>query len=149
PHMKPCSYLFCFSAAVSRNLLATMFLLVMLPVAAAAQIGVWHLDDNANDASGNSIDGTLMNSPDFSTDRKEGTHSLIVNGSNEYVDLNNPSGFPSGTNARTISAWAKTNSISGTRTIFAYGSGTTGKAMLIGLSGTSLIGGAWSNDVTV
>lgn len=114
-----------------------------------AQIGNWLLNNDANDATSNAISGTLTGSPTFSTTAKEGTYALVVNGTSQYVDLGNPTQFPSGTAARTISAWAMTNNVSGSRSIFAYGTNSTSKAMVIGQNGTSLIGGAFASNVTV
>lgn len=127
---------------------AFVLLLFSAGINAFSQVGRWPLNNNVNDVIG-SVNGVAMNSPTYSTSGKEGSHAIVVNGTNQYVDLGNPVGYPSGLAARTISAWAITNSTSGSRTIFAYGSGTTGRAMTIGLNGTSLIGGAWSNDLSV
>ncbi|MEJ0034193.1 MAG: hypothetical protein WDO15_29390 [Bacteroidota bacterium] len=56
----------------------------------------------------NAITGTPMNSPTFSTDSKQGGYSLVLNGTTQYIDFGNPSQVPIGTNARSISVWAKT-----------------------------------------
>jgi len=123
--------------------------LLLITVSTQAQVGKWLLNNNANDATSNAINGTLTGSPTFSTSSKEGAYALVVNGTSQYVDLGNPSLFPSGTAARTISAWATTNNVSGSRSIFAYGTNSTSKAMVIGQNGTSLIGGAFASNLTV
>ncbi|MEX2235377.1 MAG: fibronectin type III domain-containing protein [Cyclobacteriaceae bacterium] len=109
----------------------------------------WGLNNNANDASGNSINGTLVNSPSFTTDMKEGSHALTLNGSNQYVNFGNPTSLPSGTSPRSISAWAKTNTVSGFHWIVSYGTAATSSAMFIGQSGTQLKGGGYANDLNV
>ncbi|HEY8937840.1 MAG TPA: LamG-like jellyroll fold domain-containing protein, partial [Cyclobacteriaceae bacterium] len=123
--------------------------LLLVTISTQAQVGKWLLNNNANDATSNAINGTLTGSPTFSTTAKEGGYALVTNGTSQYVDLGNPSLFPSGTAARTISAWAMTNSVSGSRSIFAYGTNSTSKAMVIGQNGTSLIGGAFASNLTV
>jgi hypothetical protein len=137
---------------IANTLAARVFLcLLLLFVSSAsyAQVAVWRLNNNATDASGNSINGTLMNSPTFSTTAKEGSHSLVVNGTSQYVDFGNPSNLPSGLSPRTISGWAMTSTTSGARSFFAYGSGTATRAMTIGMNGTSLIGSGWQSDLSV
>jgi hypothetical protein len=138
-------------AAVFKTCLrAIIFFLWMaiLPWSAMAQVAQWQLNNNATDASGNSITGTLMNSPVFITDSKEGSHAISLNGTNQYIDFGNPTGLPAGTSPRTISAWARTNTVAaGVRWIFAYGTATTSKAMFIGQSGTQLVGGGYANNL--
>jgi hypothetical protein len=123
--------------------------LLLITISTQAQVGKWLLNNNANDATSNAINGTLTGSPTFSTTSKEGAYALVTNGTNQYIDLGNPSQFPSSTSARSISAWAMTNNVSGSRSIFAYGTNSTSKAMVIGQNGTSLIGGAFASNVTV
>jgi hypothetical protein len=98
------------------------------------------LNNNGNDASANGLNGTPRNSVGFSTDAKEGTHSLSTNGTNHYVDLNNPSALPWGSDPRSISVWAKTTTTSGTHTVVGYGHNISFKAMFIAQDGTSLGG---------
>ncbi len=115
---------------------------------ANSQVARWPLNNNANDVAG-SINGTLTNSPVFATDNKEGSHALVLNGSNQYVDFGNASGLPVGTTARTISAWTKSQSVSsGSRYIASYGTATAGKSMSIGQSGTTLVAGAYNDELS-
>ena len=45
----------------------------------------WSLDQDLFDGSGNNRNLTLTNNPPYSTDRKEGSHSISLNGSNQYI----------------------------------------------------------------
>jgi hypothetical protein len=64
--------------------------------------------------------------------------------------MGNPAALPTGTGARTICGWAKsTSTASGTRLIASFGTAATNKAMYIGMSGTSLVGGGDNSDLTV
>jgi RHS repeat-associated protein len=124
--------------------------LILSSYSTKAQLGHWKLDNNAIDASGNNYNGTLVGSPLFSTDRKEGSHSLSFNGSNQYVDLGTPSLFPVGNAPRTLAAWAKTTTTaSGDRIIVAYGSNANSQAFYLAQNGTSLVVGGFSNNVSV
>jgi RHS repeat-associated protein len=129
------------------NLLVGIFLILSL--SSQAQLGQWRLNNNPTDATTSGIHGSAVGSPLYSTDSREGTHSLVTDGSTQYIDLGNPSTFPSGTSARTISAWAKTNIATGSGVIFGYGSPSTTQAFYIGMNGTSLIGGSFGNSLTV
>jgi hypothetical protein len=115
----------------------------------SAQIGHWKLNNDALDASANGINGALLNSPTFSTDRKEGSHAILLDGVNQGVNLGNPTAFPSGSSARTISGWAKTNTLTGDHMIFAYGTASTGQAMFIGQQGANLFAGGFDDNLTV
>jgi hypothetical protein len=68
--------------------------------------------------------------------------ALDFDGSNDYIDLGNPTSFPNGTSARTMCAWATTNSVSDSyRMIVSYGFVGPGNAMFIGMKNNTLIGG--------
>jgi len=47
----------------------------------------WSFDNNYNDASGNNRNLSGNASPVFSTDRKEGSHSISLNGSTQYINV--------------------------------------------------------------
>lgn len=110
----------------------------------------WDLDNNVNDVSGNSHAGTIINGASFTSDHQEGSGALAFNGTNQYVDVSNATSLPSGLSARTMTLWAKTNSIaSGYRWAASYGKAAASSAMFIGQNGTTLDVGGFSNDVTV
>src|SRR5690606_17344206 len=76
-------------------------------------IGLWALTGDVQDASGNGLHGTLIGSPGFVTDNKEGSHALATSGSSQAVNLGTPSLLPTGNSPRTIAGWAKTNTTAG------------------------------------
>ena len=116
----------------------------------ATMIAHWRLDNDATDSAGN-IDGTLMNDPEFTTDAIVGSHALVLESSrSQYVDFGNPQELPDGISPRSMCGWAKTDTIaSGWRWIAAYGSEGTSLAMFIGMTGTSLYGGGYGDDIFV
>lgn len=105
-------------------------------------VGNWRLDGNATDISGYNNNGSTQNAA-FSPNSKEGTAALSLNGINQYVDLGNPGIFPSGTAARSMCAWALTNTTAaGFAWVASYGNSGSGTAMFIGRNGSTLdVGG--------
>ena len=93
----------------------------------------WSLNNNYNDGSGNNRILTGNSSPVFnSTEKKEGTHSVTFNGSNQYLNLPFATSgiFPSNSyTTRTVALWIKPNavSISGTnKVIYDFGGADNG-----------------------
>ena len=76
---------------------------------------------------------------------------MSFNGTNQYIDMGNPSALPSGAQARTICGWGKLNNTTGSYSwIAAFGTNTFGNAMFIGMNGTTLYaGGGQGADLTV
>jgi large repetitive protein len=98
--------------------------------------GQWSIDNNYNDGSGNNRNLTGIGTPTFSSaDKKEGTHSISLNGTNQYADMTFSSGgtFPSNSyTTRSIGIWIKPNSavISGTnKIIYEFGGSDNGIAL--------------------
>jgi hypothetical protein len=77
-------------------------------------VGWWKLDDgsgsSATDSSGNGNTGTLQNSPTWLAGKLGG--ALSFNGSNQYVDIGNPSDLRI-TGSLTITAWVNGTSYAG------------------------------------
>ncbi|MEO5943116.1 MAG: fibronectin type III domain-containing protein [Ferruginibacter sp.] len=73
--------------------------------------GSWGLNSNYNDASGNNRNLAAGASPTFNTtDKKEGTASLSLNGTTQYADMTFSASKAFASNAyttRTVSAWIK------------------------------------------
>jgi hypothetical protein len=70
--------------------------------------GYWKLDSDAADSSGNGNNGTLVNSPTWTTGQIGGGIGLD-RVSSQYVNLNNPSTYDlTSTGSVTVSAWVKT-----------------------------------------
>jgi len=110
----------------------------------------WKLDEGlgttAADASGNGHGGVLKGGPTWTTGMRGG--ALTLDGKDDYVDLGDPQDLPSGRAARSMCAWAKTDTAAGGwRWIVAYGTGGQGQAMFLGANGNSLFGGGYADDL--
>jgi concanavalin A-like lectin/glucanase superfamily protein len=104
------------------------------------------LDGDATDGSGNGADGTAEGNPSYAAG-VDG-QAVLLDGVGDYLDFGSPANWPAGTSARTMTAWAKTSSLdAGWRWIAAYGTGSTGQAMFVGMNGTDLYGGGYGDDV--
>jgi|GEM_PF-1559755 len=124
-------------------------------------VGYWNLNEgtgtSAADVSGYDVTGTLASStaqPTWSSTVPgsgyygKNTASLDFDGG-DHVTLSSTNDLPSGTAARTMCAWAKTDTTSANfRWIAAYGTNSNSQAMFIGLNGTTLYGGGFGNDIT-
>ncbi len=120
--------------------------------AATNLVGYYTFDEGsgtrAGDTSGKSHDGTVRGNPKWSAGVVGG--AMTFGGSGDWVDLGNPADWPAGAAARSLCAWAKTDTIAaGWRWIAAYGSPATSQAMFIGSNGTALYGGGYGNDLSV
>lgn len=75
----------------------------------------WNFDNNGNDASGNNKNLTPGNSPTYSsTDKVEGSHAIVLNGTNQYLDLafGGNGIYPNDSyDSRTLALWIKPNAI--------------------------------------
>lgn len=70
-------------------------------------VGLWHMDGDWGDASGNNNHGIPSNTPTFSADRKIGLQSGSFNGASQYIEVKNSASLnPS---QITVSVWAKSN----------------------------------------
>lgn len=70
----------------------------------------WALNNNFSDLPGYNRTLSPSGNPSFTTDRKEGSHALTLNGTNQYADMAFSSGkaFPSNAyDSRTIALWIK------------------------------------------
>ncbi len=112
----------------------------------------WQLNGSPVEASGNSTrDLTINNGTYNTTDKKDGSASLSLSGSNSYATVNNSStgGFPSdgGYTQRTVAMWIKPSAISNKKVIFDFGNNTNGLGLRF--NGTSLQAGVASNGTRV
>lgn len=95
----------------------------------------WSFDNNYNDASGNNRNLTGTNTPSFSNDSQEGSHSISLNGSNQYVNVPfaGTNTFPNDAyTSRSVSVWLKPNAsaITGAnKVIFDFGGNASGLAL--------------------
>jgi len=123
----------------------------VLPKTDPTLVGWYKLEDEnsgtAVDYSGWDYYGTLNGGPQW-VDGADG-QALNFDGDNDYVDLGNPKGWPSGKSPRSLCGWGKTDTVAaGWKWLAAYGSPNTSQAMFIGLNGTALYGGGYGDDVS-
>ncbi len=122
--------------------------LVLGPVgnASAALVAHYQLEGNPLDSSANEWDGTELGGPSYAAGVLG--QAISLDGFNDWVDLDNPPHWPAGTSARTMCAWAMTDTVApGWRWIVAYGTPAVSDAMFIGMNGDDLFGGGYSDDV--
>jgi len=110
----------------------------------------WKLDEGEGttvfDWSGHGHHGKFYGDPQWVAGYDGG--ALDLDGGGDYVDFGSIADLPSGTSARSMCGWGKTNTIAaGWRWIAAYGSPNTSQAMFIGLYGADLYGGGYGDDV--
>ena len=122
----------------------------VIPISDPNLVAWWKLDEgsgnNALDWSGHGNHGQLRGGPQW-VSGYDGI-ALEFDGSDDYVNFGNPSDFPSGTSARSMCGWARTDTVAGGwRWIAAYGSPGTSQAMFIGINGADLYGGGYGDDV--
>lgn len=96
------------------------------------------------DLTGRSNTATLTNGPGFDNANRG---SIVFNGTNQYAPIGT-TGFPFGSSAGTLSAWAKTNTTSGYAWIISYGTSTTSQSRFIGRVGSTYYFGGYSDDIT-
>jgi hypothetical protein len=110
----------------------------------------WKLDDGlgttAADAGSGGHAGALKGGPTWTTGMRGS--ALLLDGKDDYVDCGDLRDLPAGRAARSICAWAKTDTVAGGwRWIVAYGTAGSGQAMFLGLNGNTLFGGGYADDL--
>ncbi len=108
---------------------------------------VWQLNNNYNDASGNGRTLTQSNNPTFdAADKREGSHAIRFNGSNQSVTMPTTGSFlQTAYSQKTIAFWMKSNNNTGNRIIADIGGNDDGLALR--LDGNLLYAGVASNNV--
>lgn len=93
----------------------------------------WQFNNNYNDASGNGKSISGSNGPTFSTDKQEGSHSIDLDGSNDYINVTSSSGdyLRGGYSEKTVAFWMKSDVSNSNRGIFDFGGSDDGLAMRI------------------
>jgi hypothetical protein len=90
------------------------------------------------DLSRNGNNGTLTLGPTFSS---ANGGSIVLDGTNDYVNIPFSSQFPVGSSARTLCAWFYATSVSGGREIFGIGGNTVaGSRSALWIDSTNIIG---------
>jgi len=100
-------------------------MLSMAGSASAALVAHWNFDNDATDSVGN-LNWTLEGGVSYSTDAKEGSHSLLLDGANGHA-YQAAVGMLNGVfSAKTAMMWFKADSINGTQVLFDQGGFTNG-----------------------
>ncbi|KAA3642577.1 MAG: T9SS C-terminal target domain-containing protein [Bacteroidetes bacterium] len=88
----------------------------------------WTMDNNTNDVSGNGHnERTDGNTPGFSTDAIQGTHSASFNGTSNQIRYSQNGVFMEEAYTEiSFSAWIKPSDLSGDRVVYEEGGGTKG-----------------------
>jgi len=121
-----------------------------IPISDPDLVCWWKLDEGEGTAvidwSGHGHHGRFFGDPQWVAGYDGG--AVDLDGGDDYVDFASIADLPSGTSARSMCGWGKTNNIAGGwRWIAAYGTPGTSQAMFIGLNGTDLYGGGYGDDV--
>ncbi len=114
----------------------------------AGLVARYALDGSAEDSSGNGYNGTAVGAPAYVTGVQG--QAVELDGAGQYVDMGNPSDWPSGRAPRSLSGWGKPGAVyAGWRWIASYGSAGTGTAFFIGMNGADLYGGGYADDISL
>jgi len=91
----------------------------------------WKFNNNYTDASGNNRTLNANNTPTFSTDRQEGTHSVDLNGTDEDLTVNTGTGdyLRGGYNRKTVAFWLRADNTSNNSGVFDFGGTDDGLSM--------------------
>ena len=113
----------------------------------ASMVGYWGFESiNGNIAlnSAGSVNGTAIGSPVLSVGQYG--NGLLFNGSN-YINIDGAA-LPTGSSARTLTAWFKSTSGASPQEIFSYGTGSSGQVFTIGTdnwAGHEIFVSAWAS----
>ena len=112
------------------------------PTSPPQPLAQWGFNNDANDAIG-SMDGSLQGGATFSSDAKEGSHSLSLDGNGDLVTLDYDD-LEAPFTDRSITGWIKPDNLSGIQTI--YEEGGTWKGLTLRLNGSTLEARARENN---
>ncbi len=79
-------------------------------------VGLWHMDGDWADSSGNNNNGAPVNAPAFTTDNHGGTQAVSFNGSSSFIQVADSASLDL-TTAMTLEAWIKPGDIGNYRQI--------------------------------
>ena len=107
----------------------------------------WKFDGDADDSAGSS-NGSARNGASFTTAAGVGSHALVLDGNDDYVDLaSHASGFPLGNAARSVTGWFRADAGNQRQTFLTYGPNVEGKRFSIAADRTQALvavsGHAW------
>ncbi len=111
-------------------LILTAALLVPAGNASAALVARWTFNNSPNDQVG-ALNWALNGGAAYSTDRKEGSHSLQCDGTDDYASLAGSGLMSAVFTTKTIMLWFKPNSTTGTQVLYDEGGYTQGVCLRI------------------
>ena len=120
-------------------------------------VGYWKLNETSGTTSsdfssygenGNQINGPTPSAACPPAIAYSNSGSLLFNGVNQFVKVPTTTALPNYQTPRTLSAWARTVTLSGTHMIIVSGSSGTNNSFYIGQFGTTLDVGGMNDDIT-
>jgi len=111
-----------------KRLICLISFLVMLALAGNASadlVAQWNFDNDLADSAG-SLNWTANGGAGFSTDAKEGSHSLILDGVDDYVSVTPTGPLLTQFSTKTVMLWFKANTTDGTQVLFDEGGSSNG-----------------------
>ncbi|RYY61720.1 MAG: T9SS type A sorting domain-containing protein [Chitinophagaceae bacterium] len=111
--------------------------------------GLWKLDNNYNDISGGGRTLVQTSNPTFdAADKQQGTHSLVLNGTSQYVSPPTTGSFmQTAYTQKSILMWIKSSSNTGNRFVYEFGGSDDGLA--VRLDANRLYAGIAGNNTRV
>jgi len=116
-----------------KKLIHLVCLIVVLGLAgstSAALVAHWKFDNDLTDSVG-TLTWTTNGGAGFSTDAKEGSHSLSVDGVDDYLSVTPTGPLLDAFSTKTVALWFKVNTTSGTQVLYDEGGTTRGLCIRI------------------
>ena len=111
-------------------LVSFVLVLGMVGNASADLVAHWRFNNDATDSIG-ALNWTLENGASYSTDSKEGSHSLRLDGTDDYVSQAASGVLTDSFSTKTVLMWFKADTTSGTQVLYDEGGYTTGLSIRI------------------
>jgi len=106
-------------------LIIVVLTLSMGATASAALVAQWSFDNNTTDSVG-TLNWTLEGGASYSTDAKEGSHSLMLDGTDDHAYQAAVGMLNSAFGAKTVMMWFKADSVNGAQVLYDEGGYTNG-----------------------
>jgi len=111
-------------------LISFVLVLSVAGSASAALVAHWKFDNDTTDSLGN-LNWTLDGGASYSTDAKEGSHSLMLDGTDDHVYQPAVGMLANAFGAKTVMMWFKADSTNGTQVLYDEGGYTNGLSIRI------------------
>ena len=116
-----------------KKIISLVGLVLVLSLAgnvSAALVAHWKFNNDLTDSVG-TLTWTANGGVGFSTEAKEGSHSLSLDGTNDYVSVTPTGPLLVLFSTKTVTLWFKANSTSGTQVLFDEGGYNNGLAIRV------------------